>query len=135
MKNPKKAPTEQQAINFDGSYTNRSDFRFPEIQSDYPNNFDEFMSLNNLMGAFQRKPSLDDLFNDPNAFAYSRNFTPVNTQKTFKFDNVDSQDNSDNNPFKSFLETQDLLKETFRKASVASYNENSGYRKNSFDMF
>lgn len=112
----------------------------------YPSEFDLF---NDTISSFKRKLSIDDFFHDPNGSLGNKEFNTPNhaDDKHFKFDNATHHDTHGENancPLKSFMDTQNLLRQALRKASFASNNGSyAGYRrgsfdwmrKNSFDMF
>jgi len=103
----------------------------------YPSEFDLFTDT---ISAFKRKLSIDDFFHDPNGFLGNKEFnTPHATEdKQFKFDNTmhhnDNYGENANCPLKSFMDTQNLLRQALRKGSFASNNGSyTGYRRGSFD--
>jgi len=112
----------------------------------YPSEFDLF---NDTISSFKRKLSIDDFFHDPSGSLGNKDFnTPyAGDDKHLKFEGGMHHDTYGENahcPLKSFMDTQNLLRQALRKASFASNNgSHAGYRrgsfdwmrKNSFDMF
>jgi len=83
----------------------------------------------------------EDPYHDPSSFMFSKDFTSsyLDEDKFFRADNdahfEQGNEGFDNCPLKSFMDTQKLLQDAFRKTSF-SYNENNGgYRKGSVDFF
>jgi len=136
---------------FDSFFMNYSDFHFPEVGADYlaneihdyQNNMhvsNEFDPFNDVLTALQpRAPQNEEFFPDANAFFYPKGFNTVHPfeDKMGKIESgINHEDNVENAgtcPLKSFMDTQRLLQEALRKASVI--NGNAGFRKNSFDLF
>jgi len=134
----------QTGMPIDSYYMKYSDFHYPEIGGDYYsaeyNNMHypaEFDAMNVLQ---PRLPKNEEPFHGTNSYFYQKGFGTG-----YNFEDKPSrgesglyyEENLENagNPLKSFMDSQMMLQEAFKKTNFWTGTGNQGFRKSSFDMF